>query len=131
MGYDWDLMERLLQRARDCAGVNFTPRAYAEELAREKEEREGRIPGDMDDMRLRAADYEALLLEGGFIEPRPQALGGTGENFMPTQRGVRLLEMLQQPNGRALLDEQGNNALTPEVFDGLSGTRPVASSGLG
>jgi hypothetical protein len=50
---------------------------------------------------------------------------------MPTQRGVRLLEMLQEPNGRALLDEQGNNALTPEVFDGLSGTRPVASSGLG
>lgn len=134
MGYDWELMALLLQRARDSAGgVSFTPRGYAEELARDREERGGQMPGNMDEFRLLAADYESLLFEGSFIESRPPEQGGNGENFILTQRGIRLLDMLEDTTGggRALLDGKGLNALTPEIFDGLSGTRPAASSGLG
>ncbi len=41
----------------------------------------------MDALKQKAADYETILLEGGFIEPRPEEQGGNGENFVLTPRG--------------------------------------------
>ncbi len=78
----------------------------------------------MDHLRAEAADYEDLLLNGGFIQPRPEEAGGTGENFVLTERGARLLGMLDKDAGgasmRRLLDEKGEAVLVPEVFDPLA-----------
>ncbi|MCR3810508.1 transcriptional regulator, partial [Pseudomonas aeruginosa] len=90
MTHDWDLVERLLLEVRQSAHENFAPRAHAERLAEERSQAGQRV-GDMDALKQKAADYEAILLEGGFIEPRPEEQGGNGENFVLTPRGERLL----------------------------------------
>ncbi len=86
MTHDWDLVERLLLEVRQSAHENFAPRAHAERLAEERSQAGQRV-GDMDALKQKAADYEAILLEGGFIEPRPEEQGGNGENFVLTPRG--------------------------------------------
>ncbi len=93
MTHDWDLVERLLLEVRQSAHENFAPRAHAERLAEERSQAGQRV-GDMDALKQKAADYEAILLEGGFIEPRPEEQGGNGENFVLTPRGERLLGLI-------------------------------------
>lgn len=124
MSYSWDLIERLLHEAQNSAGKPFAPRRYAEELAEELGQA-GEPIGNLDHYRAEAAHYESLLLEAGFIEPRPESEGGNGENFVLTPRGAQLLSMLDSsiPGGehaRELLDSAGEAALTPEVFDRLA-----------
>ncbi|PAU52863.1 transcriptional regulator [Pseudomonas indica] len=124
MAYNWDLIERLLLKVQESAGKNFAPRAYAEELAQEHSAA-GLPVGNLDAMKQDAADYEAVLFNGGFIEPRPEDRGGTGENFVLTERGLRLLRLIggtteSSAEARRRLDEKDTAALVPEIFDDLA-----------
>jgi hypothetical protein len=130
--YDWDLIERLLHKVQESAGETFTPRVYADELATELEQA-GQTVGNLDTYKKTAADYEALLYKGGFIEARPEEDGGNGENFVLTPRGSQLLRLIARTSPgsegpRALLDEKGLAALVPEVFDQLAGDLARSSS---
>jgi len=124
MSYNWDLIERLLHEAQNSAGKPFAPRRYAEELADELGHA-GEHIDDLDHFRAEAARYESELLEGGFIEPRPESEGGNGENFVLTPRGAQLMSMLDSSipgseHPRDVLDQAGDAALTPEIFDDLA-----------
>ncbi|AVO53795.1 MULTISPECIES: transcriptional regulator [Pseudomonadaceae] len=122
--YNWDLIERLLHEVQNGAGKPFAPRRYAEDLAEELDQA-GESVDNLDHLRAEAARYEARLLESGFIEPRPEEEGGNGENFVLTPRGAQLLSMLDSSipgseRPRDVLDEAGDTALTPEVFDRIA-----------
>jgi len=123
MSYNWDLMLRLLHEAQKPGHEPFTPRHYADEHAVAMEDAGQPMP-NMDSLKAEAQNYESLLFEGGFLASRPEEQGGNGENFILTERGVRLLGMLEGANGdtayRQRLDEKGEAALVPEVFDGLA-----------
>lgn len=124
MAYNWDLIERLLHEVQNSAGKRFAPRVYAEELAQELE-RAGEHTGDLDALKVQASEYEAQLLTAGYIEPRPEADGGNGENFVLTERGLQLLSMIDSsiPGGehsREALEKRGTAALVPEVFDDIA-----------
>jgi len=122
MSYKWDLIQRLLHEVQDSANDTFKPRRYAEEHAAQLE-REGKPMPNLDSLRAEAADYESLLFEGGFIASRPEEQGGNGENFVLTERGSRLLAILDSPaeqDRRQRLAEKGEAALVPEVFDQLA-----------
>ena len=81
---------------------------------------------NLDSLRAEAADYESLLFEGGFIVSRPEEEGGNGENFVLTERGSRLLAILDDPQEaqRQHLADKGDAALVPEVFDEMAAGRP-------
>jgi hypothetical protein len=122
MSYKWDLIQRLLHEVQDSANDTFKPRRYAEEHAAQLES-EGKSMPNLDSLRAEAADYERLLFEGGFIASRPEEQGGNGENFVLTERGSRLLAILDSPaeqDRRQRLAEKGEAALVPEVFDELA-----------
>lgn len=123
MIYNWDLMLRLLREAQKSGNEPFAPRQYADEHAIAMEDAGQPLP-NLDSLKADAQNYESLLFEGGFMVTRPEEEGGNGENFLLTERGSRLLQMLEGGNGgtayRQRLDEQGEAALTPEVFDGLA-----------
>jgi hypothetical protein len=83
------------------------------------------VGGNLDQLKTQAADYEALLVNNGFIESRPEDQGGNGENFILTPRGVRLLELISSTlpanlQYRDMLDRQGESALEPGVFDHIA-----------
>lgn len=121
MSYNWDLMERLLREVRDNGEETFKPRQIAEGYAVELEEGGQPMP-DMDALRMEAANYEGDLFNGGFIEARPDDLGGNGENFILTERGRQLLQLLEQGGSqvRQRLDSLDSAALTTESFDPLA-----------
>lgn len=120
MTYDWDLMLRLLHEAQKPGSGPFTPRQYADEHALAMEEAGKPLP-NMDSLKAEAQNYESLLFEGGFLASRPEAEGGSGENFVLTERGMRLKRMLEEGTShRQRLDEQGEAVFVPEVFDGLA-----------
>lgn len=119
MTYDWDLMLRLLREAQKPGNEAFTPRQYADEHALAMEETGKPMP-NMDSLKAEAQNYESLLFEGGFMVSRPEEEGGNGENFVLTERGARLRDMLEGETAhRGRLDEKGEAALVPEVFDGM------------
>lgn len=122
MSYDWELMLRLLREAQKPGNEAFTPRQYADEHALEMEASGQPMP-NMDSLKADAQNYESLLFEGGFMASRPEEQGGNGENFVLTDRGTQLLRLLERGDStaRQQLDEKGEAALTPEVFDGISG----------
>jgi hypothetical protein len=127
--YDWDLIERLLHEVQNSADKPFAPRKYAEEHAAAKAA-EGEATGDLDALKMRAADLEALLFKRGFIESRPEEEGGNGENFVLTPRGSSLLAMIDSSipgndHPRQVLDEQAD-ALDPDTFDEVSSKAQVA-----
>ncbi|MCY1409263.1 hypothetical protein D3C76_1013840 [compost metagenome] len=127
--YNWDLIERLLHEVQNGAGHSFTPRPYAEQYAAAKAA-QGEAPGDLDHLKAIAGEYEKLLLERGFIEPRPENEGGNGENFILTPRGSSLLSLLDSSiagndHPRQVLDEQ-EDALDTTIFDRVSGTAQIA-----
>ncbi len=124
MTYKWDLMLRLLHEAQKSANRSFNPRHYAEEYALELESAGQPMP-NLDSLKAEAADYESLLYEGEFMVARTDDEGATGENFILTERGQRLLAMLERrgterDHFRQRLDEQGEAALQPESFDQLA-----------
>lgn len=121
--HNWDLIERMLHEAQNSAGQAFVPRRCAEELA-EALQQAGQDVQNIDGLKAQADQYEATLLGGGFIEPRPEREGGNGENYILTPRGSQLLSMIDstfpgEEHPREVLDRHGLAALTPEVFDGL------------
>jgi hypothetical protein len=129
--YDWDLVERLLHEVQNGADKSFAPRQYAEEHAAAKA-KPGERPGNLDAVKSNAADLAALLLKRGFIESRPEAEGGNGENFVLTPRGSKLLSMIDSsiPGDappRQKLDEQAD-ALDPVTFNNVS-SKPQAAPG--
>lgn len=124
MSYNWELMQFLLHGVQGSANESFKPRLGAELFAQHLEDADRPLP-NMDHLRAEAANYESLLFDGGFIETRPEEAGGTGENFVLTERGLRLLRMIDDgyPNNegmRQALDEKGEAALVPETFDALA-----------
>jgi len=122
MSYNWSLMLRLLHELEKPGNESFKPRLHAEEHAAALEDARQPLP-NLDSLKAEAQDYESLLFEGGFIEARPEEQGGNGENFVLTERGQRLLAILEAPASdeglRRQLEEKGQSALVPEVFDSL------------
>jgi len=127
--YDWDLIERLLHEVQNSAGHNFTPRPYAEQHAAQLAA-EGQPVPDLDHLKTRACDYERLLVERGYIETRPEEEGGNGENFVLTERGSRLLSLIDSSipgndHPRQVLDEQAD-ALDEATFDEVASKAQIA-----
>ncbi|MDB6048147.1 MAG: transcriptional regulator [Pseudomonas sp.] len=127
--YNWGLIERLLHEVQNGAGKSFAPRAYAEQHAAALAA-EGSPIGDLDELKTTAADYEALLLKRGFIEPRSKDDGSTGNNFSLTLRGASLLALLDSSipgndHPRQVLDEQAD-ALDPDTFDNVASKAQIA-----
>lgn len=127
--YDRDLVERLLHEVQNSADGSFKPRKYAEEhaaaLAAEGEE----VP-NLDHLKAIAGEYEALLLNRGFIEPRPEDEGGNGENFVLTPRGAQLLALIDSSipgndHPRQVLDDQ-EDPLDPPTFEEVSSKVQIA-----
>jgi hypothetical protein len=127
--YNWDLIERLLHEVQNSAGHNFAPRPYAEKLASEKASA-GESVGNVDHLKTLACEYEKLLLERGYIEPRPEDEGGNGENFVLTARGSRLLSLIDSSipgndHPRQVLDDQ-DDALDELTFDEVASKAQIA-----
>ena len=121
--YNWDLIERLLHEVQNGAG-SFAPRAYAEQYAAEKAAA-GEPTENLDHLKTVAGEYEKLLLLRGYIEPRPEEEGGTGDNFILTPRGSSLLSLIDSSipgndHPRQVLDEQ-EDALAEATFDESGG----------
>ena len=86
--------------------------------------------GDVDELKVLACNYEALLLKQGFIDSRPESEGGTGENFVLTERGSQLLSLIDSAipgNAHPLqvLNEQAD-PLDPATFDALAAKAQIA-----
>ncbi|MGE8066331.1 transcriptional regulator [Pseudomonas sp. NPDC089569] len=127
--YNWDLIERLLHEVQNSAGHSFTPRPYAEQHAAEKAAA-GEPIENLDHLKTVAGEYEKLLLERGYIEPRPEDQGGTGTNYILTMRGSRLLSLIDSSipgneHPRQVLDEQ-NDALDEMTFDDVASRAQIA-----
>ena len=131
--YDWDLIERLLHEVQNGAGHSFTPRPYAEQHAAALAAK-GQAPGDLDHLKTRACEYEKILFERGFIESRPEEEGGNGENFVLTERGSRLLSLIDSSisgveHPRHVLDQQ-EDALDENTFDQVSAEARIAGGAI-
>ena len=127
--YDWDLIERLLHEVQNGADHSFAPRPCAEQLAAEKAA-QGEPTGNLDKLKVTATEYEKLLLDRGYIEPRPEDQGGNGENFILTVRGSRLLSLIDSSipgndHPRQVLDEQAD-ALDPATFAQVASKAQIA-----
>ncbi|MFD2643227.1 hypothetical protein [Pseudomonas japonica] len=127
--YDWDLIERLLHEVQNSAGQPFTPRPYAEQHATQLAAAGQPVP-DVDHLKTRACDYERLLLVRGYIADRPENEGGNGENYVLTERGSRLLSLIDSSipgneHPRQVLDEQGD-ALDEATFEEVAAKAQIA-----
>ena len=126
--YNWDLIEKLLHEVQNGA-PSFKPRPYAEEYAAQKAGEGGEIES-VDHLKAVAGEYEKLLLERGYIEPRPEEQGGTGENYVLTQRGSSLLSLIDSSipgndHPRQVLDDQ-DDALDELTFDEVASKAQIA-----
>ncbi|WP_213876294.1 transcriptional regulator [Pseudomonas sp. dw_358] len=131
--YNWDLIERLLHEVQNGADRSFTPRPYAEQHAA-AQAAQGSAVGDLDRLKADAGLYEKLLLERGFIDPRPEGDGGNGENFVLTLRGSSLLSLLDSSipgndHPRQVLDDQAD-ALDPAIFDEVASQAQIAGGAV-
>lgn len=131
--YDWDLIESLLHEVQNGADHSFTPRPYAEQHAADLAAK-GQPVGDLDHLKTRACEYEKLLFERGFIESRPEEEGGNGENFVLTERGSRLLSLIDSSipdpeHPRQVLDEQ-EDALDESTFEQVSKKAEIAGGAI-
>lgn len=126
--YNWDLIERLLHEVQN-GEASFKPRPYAEQYAAEKAS-EGEQTENLDHLKAVAGEYEKVLLQRGYIEPRPEEQGGTGSNYILTMRGSRLLSLIDSSipgneHPRQVLDEQ-EDALDEVTFDRVSSKAQIA-----
>ena len=131
--YNWDLIERLLHEVQNSADDSFKPRKYAEDYAAAKGA-DGEEVGNLDTLKMEAANYEAVLFRNGFIESRPEEQGGNGENFVLTARGASLLAMIDSSipgdnHPRQVLDDQ-DDALAPETFDEVASKAQIAGGSI-
>ncbi|MEE1881955.1 transcriptional regulator [Pseudomonas soli] len=131
--YDWDLIERLLHEVQNGAGHSFTPRPYAEQHAAALAA-DGEAAGDLNRLKAQACKYEKILFERGFIESRPEAEGGNGENFVLSPRGSRLLSLIDSSipgfeHPRQVLDEQAD-ALDEATFENVSAKAQIAGGSI-
>ncbi|QJP94439.1 transcriptional regulator [Pseudomonas fluorescens] len=127
--YNWDLIERLLHEVQNGAGHSFAPRSYAEDYAAEKAAA-GEPIENLDHLKTIACEYEQKLLLRGFIEPRGDDEGSTGNNFSLTPRGSSLLSLIDSSipgndHPRQVLDEQ-EDALDEATFDRLASNAQIA-----
>ncbi|WP_095049291.1 transcriptional regulator [Pseudomonas sp. Irchel s3h9] len=127
--YNWDLIERLLHEVQNSAGHSFAPRAYAEDYAAAKASA-GEPIENLDHLKTLACDYERLLLLRGYIAPRPDEEGSTGNNFVLTPRGSSLLSLIDSSipgndHPRQVLDEQ-EDALAEVTFDEVASKAQIA-----
>jgi len=127
--YNWDLIERLLHEVQNSAGESFAPRKYAEDYAAEKASA-GEPIENLDHLKTLACEYERLLLLRGFIAPRPDEEGSTGNNFVLTPRGSSLLSLIDSSipgndHPRQVLDEQ-EDALAEATFDEVASKAQIA-----
>ena len=127
--YDWDLIERLLHEVQNSAGHNFNPRACAEKHLAQLAA-QGEPVTNVDHLKTRACEYEQLLVLRGYIAGRPVEEGGTGENFVLTARGSRLLSLIDSSipgndHPRQVLDEQAD-ALDEATFDEVASKAQIA-----
>ncbi|WP_338487750.1 transcriptional regulator [Pseudomonas trivialis] len=130
--YNWDLIERLLHEVQNGEG-SFAPRKYAAQEAAGKA-MAGESVGNLDALKETAAGYEALLLKRGFIESRPEAEGGNGENFILTPRGSSLLSLIDsaipgERDTRQVLDEQVD-ALDEATFEKVASQAAIAGGAI-
>ena len=112
--YDWDLIERLLHEVQHAAALAA----------------KGEPVCDLDHLKTRACEYEKLLFECGYIESRPEEDGGNGENFVLTERGSRLMSLIDSSipgfeHPRQVLDEQVD-ALDETTFEQVSAKAQIA-----
>ena len=126
--YNWDLIERLLHEVQNGAS-SFTPRHYAEQYVAEKTA-EGEQTENLDHLKAVAGEYEKLLLARGYIESRPEDQGGSGSNYILTQRGSSLLSLIDSSipgndHPRQVLDEQ-EDALDEVKFDEVASKAQIA-----
>jgi hypothetical protein len=131
--YNWDLIERLLHEVQNSADDSFKPRKYAEDYAAAKGA-DGEEVGNLDTLKMEAANYEAVLFRNGFIQSRPEEQGGNGENFVLTARGASLLAMIDSSipgdnHPRQVLDDQ-DDALAPETFDEVASKAQIAGGSI-
>ncbi|WP_207867165.1 MULTISPECIES: transcriptional regulator [Pseudomonas] len=127
--YNWDLIERLLHEVQNGAGHSFAPRSYAEDYAAEKAAA-GEPIENLDHLKTIACEYEQKLLLRGFIEPRGDDEGSTGNNFSLTPRGSSLLSLIDSSipgndHPRQVLDEQ-EDALDEATFDRVASNAQIA-----
>lgn len=127
--YNWDLIERLLHEVQNGAGHSFAPRSYAEDYAAEKAAT-GEPIENLDHLKTIACEYEQKLLLRGFIEPRGDDEGSTGNNFSLTPRGSSLLSLIDSSipgndHPRQVLDEQ-EDALDEATFDRVASNAQIA-----
>ena len=126
--YNWDLIECLLHEVQSD-DTSFAPRAYAEKYAAAKAA-EGGEPENLDHLKAVAGEYEKILLERGYIEPRPEEQGGSGSNYILTARGSSLLSLIDSSipgndHPRQVLDEQ-EDALVEVTFDTVASKAQIA-----
>ena len=127
--YNWDLIERLLHEVQNGAGHSFAPRSYAEDYAAEKAAA-GEPIENLDHLKTIACEYEQKLLLRGFIEPRGDDEGSTGNNFSLTPRGSSLLSLIDSSipgndHPRQVLDGQ-EDALDEATFDRVASKAQIA-----
>jgi hypothetical protein len=127
--YNWDLIERLLHEVQNGENEPFKPRKYAEDHAAASAA-DGEPVGNLDHLKAVAGEYEALLLNRGFIQPRPEDEGGNGENFILSPRGASLLALIDSSipgndHPRQVLDEQAD-ALDPATFEEVAAKAQIA-----
>jgi hypothetical protein len=127
--YNWDLIERLLHEVQNGAGHSFAPRSYAEDYAAEKAAA-GEPIENLDHLKTIACEYEQKLLLRGFIGPRGDDEGSTGNNFSLTPRGSSLLSLIDSSipgndHPRQVLDEQ-QDALDEATFDRVASKAQIA-----
>ncbi|WP_192563928.1 transcriptional regulator [Pseudomonas gozinkensis] len=127
--YNWDLIERLLHEVQNGAGHSFAPRSYAEDYAAAKAAA-GEPIENLDHLKTIACEYEQKLLLRGFIEPRGEDEGSTGNNFSLTPRGSSLLSLIDSSipgndHPRQVLDEQ-EDALDEATFDRVASKAQIA-----
>ena len=127
--YNWDLIERLLHEVQNSAGESFAPRKYAEDYAVAKASA-GEPIENLDHLKTLACEYEGLLLDRGYIEPRSDDEGSTGNNFKLTPRGASLLSLIDSSipgndHPREVLDDQ-EDALDELTFDEVASKAQIA-----
>lgn len=127
--YNWDLIERLLHEVQNSAGHSFAPRAYAEDYAAAKASA-GEPIENLDHLKTLACEYERLLLLRGYIGPRGEDEGSTGNNFSLTPRGSSLLSLIDSSipgndHPRQVLDEH-EDALAEGTFDEVASKAQIA-----
>jgi hypothetical protein len=131
--YNWDLIERLLHEVQNSTDDSFEPRQYAEDYAAAKGA-QGEDVGNLDTLKMEAANYEAMLYKNGFIATRSENQGGSGENFVLTPRGASLLAMIDSSipgdnHPRQVLDDQ-EDALEPATFDEVASKAQIAGGSI-